>query len=357
MLRLRIDAAGWRAHQRAFVAESRRVVPVVKGNGYGFGRSLLFAEVSALRADAAADLVAVGTYAEAHEALSLVDCGVLVMSPWRAADAVYDRRLIHTVSRIEDVSALARAPSHDAPPRVLLEGLTTMRRHGVDRSEVAALGAAVAAAGRAIDVVGLALHHPIEAHRAVHPVDESALWLDALTAAGVRVSSVYVSHLTPGEVADLAERYPTVDVRPRIGTALWLGDRSAFGVTATVLDLHPVRRGERYGYRQRRAPMAGSIVIVSGGTAHGIGLEGPSAPRGVVERGKRLAIGGLESAGFALSPYHWRGRQRWFAEPPHMQVSMLFLPERVPPPAPGTELDVDVRMTISTFDDVLLSST
>ncbi len=67
-----------------------------------------------------------------------------------------------------------------------------------------------------------------------------------------------------------------------------------------------------------------------------------------------LAKGGLEAAGLALSPYTVEGKQRWFAEPPHMQASMLFLPSSVTPPEIGDELGVDVRFTTTTFDRVVL---
>ena len=352
MLTLRIDAARWRAHHRAVLSAERDLVPVVKGNGYGVGRARLFEEVRALESDVGVDLVAVGTYAEAREALAVLTRRVLVLTPWRAADATYDSRLVHTVSRLADVSALAAADRAAGPAHVLLEGLTTMRRHGVAQAQVGELVAAVRAAGDRLEVEGLALHQPIDRHDAVHPVEESAGWIEAVTGAGLPLSSVFVSHLEPAEVADLSARFPSVRVRPRVGTRLWLGDRGALRATATVLDAHAVRRGDRYGYRQRRAPSAGWIVVVGGGTANGIGLEAPRSPRGLVGRGRALALGGLEAGGLALSPYHWQGKQRWFAEPPHMQVSLLFLPQRVAPPPIGVELDVDVRMTISTFDEV-----
>ena len=46
-----------------------------------------------------------------------------------------------------------------------------------------------------------------------------------------------------------------------------------------------------------------------------------------------------------MSPFRWAGKQRWFAEPPHMHVSLLLLPASVEPPTIGTELDCDVRLT------------
>jgi hypothetical protein len=124
---------------------------------------------------------------------------------------------------------------------------------------------------------------------------------------------------------------------------------------ATVLDVHPVQLGDRVGYRQRRILRTGSVLVVSGGTAHGIGLEAPVAATSSRQRAVSLARGGLDAAGRALSPFVVGGRQRWFVEPPHMQVSMLFLPAGATTPAVGDEVDVRVRHTITTFDRVVTS--
>ena len=115
-------------------------------------------------------------------------------------------------------------------------------------------------------------------------------------------------------------------MRPRIGTDLWLGDRDALRVTATVLDVHEVERGDVFGYRGRTAPKAGHILVVSGGTAHGIGLEAPIGDPPCAPAPRPLARGGLDAVGFVRSPFTVDGKQRLFAEPPHMQASMLFLP-------------------------------
>ena len=47
------------------------------------------------------------------------------------------------------------------------------------------------------------------------------------------------------------------------------------GSRATVLDVHPVERGDGSATGGRTAPRAGHPARVSGGTAHGIGLEAP----------------------------------------------------------------------------------
>ena len=53
------------------------------------------------------------------------------------------------------------------------------------------------------------------------------------------------------------------------------------------------------------------------------------------------------------SPFRVDGKQRLFAEPPHMQASMLFLPAGAAVPAVGDEVDVRVRYTATTFDRVV----
>jgi hypothetical protein len=54
------------------------------------------------------------------------------------------------------------------------------------------------------------------------------------------------------------------------------------------------------------------------------------------------------------SPYTVDGKQRLFAEPPHMQASMLFLPQGARVPEIGDQVDARVRYTATTFDRVVL---
>ena len=123
---------------------------------------------------------------------------------------------------------------------------------------------------------------------------------------------------------------------------------------STVLDVHPVERGDVFGYRSRTAPAAGTILVVSGGTSHGIGLEAPTAGATLKARAARIAMGGLDAAGFVRSPFTVDGKARLFAEPPHMQASMLFLPHGATVPAIGDQVDVQVRFTATAFDQTLL---
>lgn len=315
------------------------LVPVAKGNGYGFGVGRLARRAGWL----GVDMVAVGSYDEVPEVTSRFDGDVLVMTPWRPyrQDVPYDCRVVHTLGRVEDVEALAeRQPG----ARVVAEGITAMARHGLTVDEVTAAAGALGS----LRLEGFALHLPMSGDR----LDQAEQWCSALESSRLDTSTVFVSHLHDSELATLSQRSPRLTLRPRIGTALWLGDRRALHAVATVLDAHPVSRGQRVGYRQRRMPRDGTLLVVAGGTAHGIGLEAPAAGATLRQRAISLAKGGLDATGFALSPYHVAGRQRWFAEPPHMQVSLLFLPQEVAAPEVGDEVEVDVRFTTTTFDAV-----
>ena len=141
----------------------------------------------------------------------------------------------------------------------------------------------------------------------------------------------------------------------RIGTRLWLGDASALKTTANVLDVHRIARGERFGYHQGRAPRDGFIVIASGGTAHGVSLAAPVPQRTLRQRGVTVAEGVMEAMGRTLSPFTIAGRKRPFAEPPHMQVSMLFVPSGARVPSIGEDISVRVRFTATDFDHVVIS--
>jgi Alanine racemase, N-terminal domain len=343
-LSLYVDGDRWRAHLRGVADAHPGLVPVAKGNGYGFGLGRLARRAGWL----GADVMAVGTYEEAPEALARFGGDVLVLTPWRPfVHAPQDPRLVHTVGRVQDLKALAAASPSSRRPRVLLEGLTSMHRHGLTPAE---LRDVEGSGTSGVAVEGLALHLPMAGDR----VAEAERWVGVTKDLGWS-RPLFVSHLTDAELGELGRRHPGVSLRPRVGTALWLGDRGALSPRARVLDVHPVARGDRVGYRQRRVPRRGHLLVVSGGTAHGVGLEAPTAATSARARAVAMARGGLDAAGFALSPFRVDGRQRWFVEPPHMQVSMLFVPDGAAVPATGDEVGLDVRFTTTAFDRVSIS--
>jgi alanine racemase len=349
-LTLTVDGTRWRRHLRQVADSHPGLVPVIKGNGYGFGVGRLARRSQWL----GVDTIAVGTYDELSHVRQRFDGDLLVLTPWRPNDSALDedvlgdQRVIHTVSRIDDLADLtARNP--DA--RFVLERLTSMRRHGLDAHALRAAGRLVARA-RSARLEGVAFHLPLG--NGAH-LGEVQRLINDVVAAELPTSTLWVSHLTNDELASLRSSYADFTVRPRIGTSLWLGDRDALHVTATVLDVHEVERGDEFGYRGRAVPKSGHLVIVSGGTAHGIGLEAPTGDTSMRARAASLARGGLDAVGFVRSPFTIDGKQRLFAEAPHMQASMLFLPQGPRVPGIGDEIDVRVRYTATTFDRVVIT--
>ena len=71
-------------------------------------------------------------------------------------------------------------------------------------------------------------------------------------------------------------------------------------------------------------------------------------------RAATLARGGLDAVGFVRSPFSVDGKQRLFAEPPHMQASMLFLPSGAAGAGGRRRVDVRVRYTATAFDRVVI---
>ncbi|WP_035792277.1 alanine racemase [Kitasatospora mediocidica] len=350
-LSLYVDTERWRAHQQTVLAEFPGLVPVAKGNGYGVGNRRLALESARL----GSTMIAFGTSYEAAEALAAEEYAsapadryegdLLVLAPLRPHEpnSPLPTRVIRTIT---DVTALRALPDGS---RVVVECMTSMRRHGIAPGDLVQLAEAV----DDVTFEGFALHLPLDRPDGSDPVGEVVAWIATIAAAGLPTDTVFLSHLGSPEIARLAELFPTTEFRARIGTRLWLGQARALAARATVLDVTPVARGERYGYRQHRAPSDGHLLVVSGGTAHGVGLDGPKYHHGLIPRAKGIARAGLATVNRTLSPYSWQGRQLWFAEPPHMQVSILFLPAGTRAPAIGGELDLTVRHTTTRFDRVV----
>lgn len=337
---LEIRAADWRSHLASVRAAHPGLVPVIKGNGYGLGRQRLAGESLRL----GVDMVAVGTYEEAASMLGSFTGDVQVLTPWRPfSPRIADPRLVHTVSRVEDITDLGRSIPG---ARIIVEAETSMARHGLDRHQLADAARAIDETG--LTVEGFAIHLPMAGHN----LDEAQTWCAVLETSALSATTLFCSHLTAPELEQLRAARPHLTIRPRIGTSLWLGRLDTLNVRSTVLDIHTIQRGERVGYRQGRVPRAGHVLIVAGGTSHGIGLEAPRAVGGVAGRGKAMAKGGLAAAGLALSPFTVDGKQRWFIEPPHMQASMILLPDGARVPQVGDRLAAQVRYTIASFDAI-----
>lgn len=338
---LQLDTERWREHLRGVAEATPGLVPVIKGNGYGFGHARLAREASRLETDT----IAVGTAREVAEVSGDFTGDIVVLQPWRPADPDADRlladdRVIHTVSSLDDLATVAADPRR---PRVLVEVMTSMRRHGIGAED---LTGAAAHLDR-VRFAGWALHLPlVDARRYAEAERVARAALDVARA------TLWVSHLPDREATTLSRQLDAA-IRLRVGTRLWLGERASRRSVAEVLDVHPVRRGDRVGYRQRRMPSDGWVLIMAGGTAHGIGMEAPTAAASLRQRGISVLNGTLGAAGFALSPYTVAGKKRWFCEPPHMQASMIFLPGDQQPPAIGADVPVELRLTTASVDQII----
>ena len=75
-LRLTVDRSAWLEHVQRVASVEPGIVPVIKGNGYGFGRRTLF-EVAA----SIGDTVCLGTVHEVHEVPSSLTALVLTPTP------------------------------------------------------------------------------------------------------------------------------------------------------------------------------------------------------------------------------------------------------------------------------------
>jgi hypothetical protein len=392
-----IDTERWRAHQHevrdALTAAGAQLVPVAKGNGYGVGNDRLAAEAARL----GVGTIAVGTVHEVPAVLDAQpDVDVLVLEPitlltdiearaWRAlSDHPGADRVIHTVASPESAADVTELASPSSPRRVVLEGLTSMRRFGMSQDELATALAAFSAhlSSGAVRLEGLALHLPIAtpdqrrtapsamlhgdggapepvvpgSARVKEVVAWALLWpslLDGVPAVP-DAGALWVSHLEDRECADVRAAVPDLPLRLRVGTRLWLGDRGALQARGSVLAVHAAGDGFAAGYHQRRAPRDGHIVVVSGGTSHGVAMTAPRPARNARQRAAAAGSGALEAAGRFRSPFRLpSGAHAWFLEPPHMHVSMLRIPRGTIPPPVGEFLDCDVRFP-TVHPDVIL---
>jgi hypothetical protein len=335
---LHVDGAKWRAHLATVLAESdAQIVPVIKGNGYGFGKKVLAKEAKDLNLP----VVAVATVAEANEIETVFPGEILLLSPSASSDS---ERVIHTISPHSSVF------SEKLPKKFVIELLSPIHRHGFALSD---LGNALEKYSKGGKCEGIAIHLPIDQKSSASEwIDKS---LQSIAERGIDTSefnnSVWVSHISENDLAKLKLKWPQIVWRIRIGTKLWLGDRTSLKAKAQVLDLHAIEKPTSVGYRQYRVGR-GWLVIASGGTSHGVGLEIATPKRDFLSQVKALTKSFLNLFGWNPSPFSWNGKKLEFAEAPHMHLSLLTFKGKNAPKV-GSELDVDVRFTTTAFDQVV----
>ena len=355
-----IDRAAWQRHTDAFVESvhgvGAAVIPVIKGDGYGLSASVLAAEATRLGVRA----VAAGTVFEAEALLTVFAGDVLVLEPVEVADRevtqVWSRissspdsaRVIRTVASQQ---ALEHVIREHGPVRVVIEAQTAMRRFGCDPVLLRETWdrAVLAESMGALRVLGVTLHLPLASDSA-----DIDMMLQLVEALGAEQPHLLVSHLSVRQVEILRRHHPDLRVSLRVGTALWLGDRRALGAFGTVQAVHRVTRGVTVGYGRTRTRGSGHVIVVSGGTAHGVGLAAPVRVTTTRQRITAITLGLLQAIGRTKSPFVHDGRELWFVEPPHQHVSMLWLPDGIRPPTVGDRLSASVRFTTTHADTVEL---
>ena len=313
---LYVERERWLDHLGATLAASPGLIPVVKGNGYGFGRERL----ARLALDLGADEIAVGTV---HEVAS-VPAGptITVLTPALGPElgSSLPAAAVPTVGSLAHVDALGAASFGG---RVVVKLASPMRRFGVMPSDLPDLLGRLGREGCTVHAFGI--HFALASASPDHARGVEK-WLPLLPAG----ATVHVSHVEPQDLASLVTAHPSITFRARVGTALWHGDKSPLQLRADVLDWRPVAAGDRLGYRLSAVPGDGSVVMVSGGTAHGV----QPLPDG-------------------RSPFHFERRRLALVEPPHMHTSMVFVPAGTPRPDPGDEVDLQRPLTQTWVDRIV----
>ena len=375
---LTVDAIKFRAHlsavQAQFQATGAQLVPVIKGNGYGFTREVLAKEANNL----GLNRIAIGTVWELSEALSKFSGEIVVLEPFNSADTSAvaqwgsilknsSARVILTLSSLDFAAAQAAGAS-----LIYLEGLTSLNRFGISKSDFSSINKSQLGN---LTVLGMSLHLPIANSKKVtgataevsSAVDSNKLsgkvleiwgWLNKYQEVATAQNfpmHFSLSHVTTKDIESLKEmcaRYNyAVDFDLRVGTSLWLGAPTALSVSGTILEIHDLNNTSQVGYQQVATNGHGRLIVVSGGTSHGVALAAPTPRSTFRKRSIAVAEGFTQAFGKVRSPFSVRGRNLVFAEPPHMHVSLLWANDSSD--KVGDKLVCNVRNTTTVFDQVL----
>jgi alanine racemase len=310
-LRLTVRRDDWLQHVRNTVAALGDVVPVVKGNGYGFSRPVLVQHAVSMSRQ-----IAVGSVFELQDVPSSHD--VIVLTPIVTAHSPIPDHALLTVGSPAHVDALVASGFRG---RVLIKLRSSMMRFGATRNDVPALVDKVRQAGLRHE--GWSIHPPLPQERLDHAAEVGSAIShlpDSLP--------IYVSHLTAHSLAQLRSAHVGRKIVMRSGTDLWLGDKSMVSLSADVLDVHENVSGSA-GYRLNPLPEDAAIVVIGAGSAHGVSLLANEQ-----------------------SPFHFERRRLTLLEPPHMHASMVVVPPGESVPQVGSFVDVQQPMTRVMVDSI-----
>lgn len=312
-LRLTVQRDAWSAAVRHTASSLGDMVPVIKGNGYGFGARVLMPHALLF-----ADTIAVGTIYESHTVPSSHAPMVLTPVGDDVTSLTVHPRAILTVGSPHHLATLQRLGYHG---RIVIKLRSSMNRYGIDPDECTAIRSAAEASG--IDIAGWSLHPPLAEDGRDH-AGEASTWLSRLDS----TLPFYVSHIGAASLTALRTQYPQHRIVARSGTELWLGNKAHVRLSTDVID---VRRGVTgtAGYRPNAVPSGATIVMVGAGSSHGIAALTDGA-----------------------SPFHFGNQRMPLLEAPHMHTSMLIVNADSPCPNYGDPIDVQQPMT-RVFPDVI----
>ena len=318
-VRLTVQKAAWRQHVTTIAqAYGTALVPVIKGNGYGFGRAALHALAAELVGPI--EHVCVGN---THE-LDAVPANItpVVLTPALVPPAIEGAAVL-TVACTEHVDVL-RGRRGD----VMVKLASSMRRFGASIDELPTMMRAVEHLG--LGVAGYALHLPLTGSDEAR-VAEIETWLPHLP----HDVPLWVSHLEPAAMNALQAKYEPRTFKVRVGTALWHGIPKVddLQLHADVLRTQPIGVGEIAGYHHTRAPFDGTLVVIGAGSAHGIAPNDSPSKQ-------------------ALSPFHFARTRMTLLEPPHMHTSMVVVEADAQAPKVGEWVEVQRPLITTQVDDI-----
>ena len=307
-LRLTVNRQAWLGHvqsQAARLGDSELLVPVVKGNGYGFGRPILIEQATQFCTE-----IAVGTVFEAHDIPA--SHTPIVLTP--VGNELPSSLPSHSVLVVGSVQHVNTLVAHRWSGRVIIKLRSSVQRFGATRADVASVVSAVNAAG--FEQHGWSVHPPLDGTTTDH-AQEIAQWLSVLP----NNLPIYVSHVDADSLNALRKANQQRKIIARSGTSLWIGDKSMLTLGVDVLDVSRVNGGTA-GYRNTPITGSGSLVVVGCGSSHGV----------------------VANAG-DLSPFHFAKQRLAMLEPPHMHSTILFIQDGVTCPTVNDIVDVQQPLT------------
>lgn len=317
-LRLRVLKSAWESHITTVVQEFGSVVPVVKGNGYGFGRHQLMPFATPISESNGDNIVAVGTVFETD--VLPAELIAMVLTPHIGElPIIVNRDAILTVGENEHVDALV---TQRWTGSVVIKVASSMKRYGSDVKKLPAL--VEYATENGLTIVGYSIHPPLLTESENNFGEVSSL-LDAIP----NGSSVYLSHLSAKSFNLLREKFPQLSLFIRLGTKLWHGDKSMLHLSTDVVDTHSVKAGTVVGYRRVETSVDGTVLVVGAGSSHAV------AP---------LVDG--------RSPFHFAHKRITLLERPHMHSSLLFMPSSDDAPQIGDNIDVQCPLIAVHIDEL-----